>query len=76
MWSVWTTTVSKRATLNAWQWLWVVFTCVWVVFWVVLGIATGRLEPFKAALAMAVVPPVLLYAAGLGVAWIRRGFRG
>ena len=75
------------ATLNGWQQLWLVFTCPWVVFWVVVSIgiavnALGNTPPeniftvIVAVLAMTVVPPTLLYAAGLGVAWVRRGFRG
>ena len=62
------------ATLNGWQRLWVVFTGLWLGVYGVASMDVG--VPFYYVyLAMAVVPPVLLYAAGLGVAWIRRGFR-
>ena len=60
------------ATLNGWQRLWVVVSGLWAVLWVVVGLAEDGLF---LALVIGVVPPVLLYAAGLGVAWIRRGFQ-
>ena len=69
------------ATLNGWQRLWVVMSGVWAVLWVAWGLTMSGLSPsdgdtyLPASLAYAVVPPVLLYAAGLGVAWIRRGFQ-
>lgn len=44
---------------------------VWAALWVVVGLAEDGLF---LALVIGVVLPVLLYAAGLGVAWIRRGF--
>jgi hypothetical protein len=62
------------ATLNGWQRLWALVSGVWAVFWVALAIlfrTSGLVY-----LSLAVVPPVLLYAVGLGVAWVRRGFRG
>ena len=68
--------------LNGWQRMWVIVSGVWVVLWVAFGLAillSGDEEGLLvllASLATAVVPPVLLYAAGLGVAWIRSGFRG
>jgi len=49
----------------------VVVSGVWAVLWVVVGLAEDGLF---LALVIGVVLPVLLYAAGLGVAWIRRGF--
>jgi hypothetical protein len=68
--------------LNGWQRLWVVFMCAWGVMCVGIGIAiaptvwrSGNISPGFALLGFAVVPPVLLYAVGLGVAWVRRGFQ-
>ena len=53
----------------------------WAVLWVVIGLAAllsgdedGQVA-FFVGLVTGVVPPVLLYAARLGVAWIRRGFQ-
>ena len=78
------------ATLNGWQRLWVVVTIAWVGLWlafiVTISVSDGMEGRFVlngmegrfvlASLAFAVATPVLLYAAGLGVAWVRRGFRG
>ena len=64
----------ELGTLNGWQRLWVVFTGLWLGVYGVAGIDVG--VPSYVHLAMAVVPPVLLYVAGLTVVWIRRGFRG
>ena len=50
------------ATLNGWQRLWVVFTGLWLGVYGVAGIDVS--VPFYVYLAMAVVPPVLLYVAG------------
>jgi hypothetical protein len=62
------------ATLNGWQRLWALVSGVWAVLWVTIYLVVPRTN--WVAIAIAVVPPVLLYAAGLGVAWVRRGFRG
>jgi len=71
------------ATLNGWQRLWVVVTVPWAVLFVGLALifpftnpGTEGLLIALACLASAVVVPLLLYAAGLAVAWILRGFRG
>ena len=69
------------ATLNGWQRLWVVVTVAWVGLWlafiITISVSDGMEGRFVlASLAFAVATPVLLYAAGLGVAWVRRGFRG
>jgi len=65
------------AKLNGWRRLWVVVSSAWAVWWVaiilILWFTTN--EDLRVLLSVAVVPPVLLYAAGLGVAWIRRGFQ-
>ena len=68
------------ARLNGWWRLWVVVSSAWAVWWVaiilILWFTTNEEgEVLRVLLPVAVVPPVLLYAAGLGVAWIRRGFQ-
>ena len=68
------------ARLNGWRRLWVVVSSAWAVWWVaiilILWFTTNEEgEVLRVFLPVAVVPPVLLYAAGLGVAWIRRGFQ-
>ena len=64
------------ATLNGWQRLWVVVTAPWAVLWVGGALLFGFDGSGFFLLAIIVVPPVLLYVVGLGVAWVRRGFRG
>ena len=68
------------ARLNGWRRLWVVVSSAWAVWWVaiilILWFTTNEEgEVLRVFLPVAVVPPVLLYAAGLSVAWIRRGFQ-
>ena len=63
------------ATLNGWQQLWVFVTVFWEVAVLYLALAFMEAGDEAFYLAFAVVSPVLLYVAGLGVAWIRRGFR-
>ena len=57
-----------------------VTTGLWVIFWIVLGFVVayqGRLSSEDALwfFAAAIVPPQILYAAGLAVAWLIRGIR-
>ena len=66
--------------LDGWQRVWVVATLLWVIFWIVLGFVVanqGRLSSEDALwfFAAAVVPPQLLYAVGLAVAFLIRRFR-
>ena len=69
------------ARLKGWRRLWVVVSSAWAVWWVaiilILWFTTNEEgEVLRVLLPVAVIPPVLLYAVGLGVAWIRRGFQG
>ena len=64
------------AALNGWQRLWALVSGVWAVPWVALGVLFRASGDGLVYLSLAVVPPVLLYVVGLGVAWVRRGFRG
>jgi len=73
---------ARRRHLNGWQRLWLVVTVPWAVLFVGLALVfpfTNGTDGFLialACLASAVVVPLLLYAAGLTVAWILRGFLG
>jgi hypothetical protein len=65
--------------LNGWQRLWVVLAILWCVPIGALLVANAP-HPYDreygglGALVL-IVPPGVLYLAGLAVAWIRRGFR-
>jgi hypothetical protein len=63
-----------KVTLNGWQRLWVVVTAPWAVLWVGGALLFGFDGSGVFLLSIIVVPPVLLYAVGLGVVWVRRGF--
>lgn len=67
-------------TLNGWKRLWLVASILWAV--VVLAVA-GRFAPHGDwstqtalfAVRLWIVPVVAVYAFGLGLAWVRLGFR-
>ena len=58
---------------NPATWVFDETTRVWHERWIMAD--SVAMANFLASLTMAVVPPVLLYAAGLVTAWVRRGFR-
>jgi hypothetical protein len=66
--------------LNGWQRLWLLASILWAV--VILSLA-GILQPDRDqtvqsalfALRLWIVPVVAVYGFGLGLAWVRRGFR-
>ena len=67
-------------TLNGWQRIWVLASILWAVMILLLA---GILQPDHNqtvqsalfALRLWIVPVVAVYAFGLGLAWVRRGFR-
>jgi len=67
-------------TLNGWQRLWVLASILWAV---VILLLAGILQPDRHQTAQSVlfvvrlwiVPVVAVYGFGLGLAWVRRGFR-
>ena len=69
--------------INGWQRLWLLASILWAV--VVLGLGgILRLDGAQAALNSSeallvarlwIVPVVAVYAFGLGLAWVRRGFQ-
>jgi hypothetical protein len=67
-------------TLNGWQRLWLLASIVWAV---VILLLAGRFQPDRDQTVQSVlfvvrlwiVPVVAVYGAGLGLAWVRRGFR-
>ena len=62
--------------LNGWQRLWVVIASLWMPLgiwqWAVLS---PSLQGLALGFAVCATPLAVLYAAGLTVAWVRRGFR-
>lgn len=70
--------------MNGWNRLWSLVTVVWVFPFAYIfllaaldgGSAFSKLPGWYAGAALlCIVPPVFLYALGLGVAWVRRGFK-
>ena len=67
-------------TLNGWQRLWVLASILWAVALLLLA---GILQPDRDQTAQSVLfvvrlwtgPVVAVYGFGLGLAWVRRGFR-
>jgi hypothetical protein len=67
-------------TLNGWQRLWVLTSILWAV---VILLLTGILQPGRDQIVQSalfvvrlwIVPVVAVYGFGLGLAWVRRGFR-
>ena len=72
--------LSNFNKLNGWQRAWLVTTVLWVIFWIVVGFGVAYQDRLSSEGALwfftfAVVPPQILYAAGLAVAWVVRGAR-
>jgi len=70
--------------LNGWQRIWIVISCAWAGYWVYafivamnrFGWTNDAPEAIGLFLAWTLIPPLLLYGAGLVVVWVLRGFRG
>ena len=61
---------------NGWQRLWIVLTVIWVgILCVALFTTSDPVREFKTLFLTAVLVPMGLYGLGVGVAWIRRGFK-
>ena len=62
--------------LNGWQRLWVVLAALWfpVTVWQFVTIGDGSATSIGLGILVCATPLALLYAAGLTVAWVRRGF--
>ena len=70
------------ARFNGWQRLWLVLTLAWTLtVWLgtthdlVYSPANHNLEQIVIYLLLWLAPPILLYAGGLVVRWVYRGFR-
>jgi hypothetical protein len=65
-------------TLNGWQRLWLVASILWAVVVLALAVTPDRGWTMQSALFVVrlwIVPVAALYAFGLGLAWVRRGFQ-
>jgi hypothetical protein len=67
-------------TLNGWQRLWLLASILWAVVIVLLAgiLQSDRDQIVHSALFVVrlwIVPVVAVYGFGLGLAWVRRGFR-
>ena len=67
-------------SLNGWQRIWLLASILWAVVILLLAgtLQPGRDQTVESALLVArlwTVPVVAVYALGLGIAWVRRGFR-
>jgi uncharacterized membrane protein len=66
--------------LNGWQRLWFLISAPFVVFGLYLllfyGVKNENPIDIWAGISIAILWPALMYAIGLGIAWVRRGFRG
>lgn len=66
--------------LNGWQRLWLLVTVIWAIPWAVLIFADMQsggdvgLASLAFWLSGWIIPSLALYALGLGVAWVIRGF--
>jgi len=62
--------------LNGWQRLWVVIAALWtpIGVWQSAVLLPMSVQAVAVGFAMWATPLVVLYAAGLTVAWVRRGF--
>ena len=58
--------------LNGWQRAWIAVTILWVVPLSFVALD----EPLLFFLLTVVAPPIVLYAHGLAIAYLRRGLRG
>ena len=62
--------------MNGWQRLWVFLGSLWMLIWIWYLLRSGwSWEDSIWALGIAVFWWALLYAIGLGMAWVVRGFR-
>ena len=64
-------------TLNGWQRLWLVASILWAVVILALAGMPGRGWTMQSALLVArlwIVPVASVYALGLGLTWVMRGF--
>ena len=66
--------------INGWQRLWLLASILWAVVILLLAgiLQPGRNQTAHDALFVVrlwIVPVVAVYAIGLGLAWVRRGFR-
>ena len=67
-------------TLNGWQRIWLLASILWAV---VILLLAGILQPDRDQTVQSalfgvrlwIVPVVAVYGFGLGLAWVRRGFR-
>ena len=67
-------------TLNGWQRMWLLASILWAVAVLLLSgtLQPGRNQTVQSALFVVrlwIVPVVAVYGLGLGLAWVRRGFR-
>jgi len=67
-------------TLNGWQRIWLLASILWAVVVLLLAgiLQSDRDQTVEGALIVArlwIVPVVAVYGFGLGLAWVRRGFR-
>ena len=65
-------------TLNGWQRLWLLASSLWAVVVLVLAGIPDRGWTMQSALFVLrlwIVPVAAVYVFGLGLAWVRRGFR-
>jgi len=72
--------LNDLSKLNGWQRAWLVISVLWIIFWIVLGFGVayqGRLSSEDAlwCFTFAVIPPQIVYAAGLAFAWVIRACR-
>jgi hypothetical protein len=72
--------VRRMTTLNGWQRIWLLASILWaVVILLLAGIfQPDRDQTVQGALFVVrlwIVPVVAVYVFGLGLAWVRRGFR-
>ena len=67
-------------TLNGWQRIWLLASILWAV---VILLLAGLFQPDRGQTVQSalfvvrlwIVPVVAVYGFGLGIAWVRRGFR-
>jgi hypothetical protein len=59
--------------INGWQRLWLVASILWAV--VILALAGRFRSDVGQVVRLWIVPVAAVYAFGLGLAWVRRGFQ-
>ena len=64
-------------TLNGWQRLWLLASILWAVILTLAGMPDRGWTTQSALFVVRlwIVPVVAIYGFGLGLAWVRRGFR-